>query len=42
MDYYEEIAFDRKTFDSYKCTRLKCLKKRIEDGTLDAALRVKE
>ncbi len=42
MDYYKEIAFDRKTFDSYKCTRLKCLKKRIEDGTLDAALRVKE
>ena len=40
MDYYKEINFDRETFDSWKCVRLKCLKKRIEDGTLDADLRV--
>lgn len=40
MDYYKEISFNRETFDSYKCNRLKCLKKRIEDGTLDDNLRV--
>lgn len=40
MDYYKEINFDRATFDGYKCTRLKCLKKRIEDGTMDENLRV--
>ncbi len=40
MDYYKEIDFDRETFDSWKCIRLKCLKKRINDGTLDGELRV--
>lgn len=40
MTYYKQINFDRTTFDGYKCTRLKCLKKRIEDGTIDADLRV--
>ncbi len=41
MDYYAEIKFDRATFDSYKCNRLKCLKKRIEEGSIDENLRVK-
>lgn len=41
MSYYESIHFDRAAFDSYKCTRLKCLKKRIADGTMDENLRVK-
>lgn len=41
MDFYSSIGFDRATFDSYKCNRLKCLKKRIEDGTMDENLRVK-
>lgn len=40
MDYYAAINFDRATFDGYKCTRLKCLKKRIEEGTLDEDLRI--
>ena len=35
MDYYASIQFDRATFDSYKCNRLKCLKKRIADGEID-------
>ena len=41
MSYYASIGFDRATFDSYKCNRLKCLKKRIEEGSLDKELRVK-
>lgn len=41
MDYYASIQFDRATFDSYKCNRLKCLKKRILDGAIDENLRVK-
>lgn len=40
MDYYATIQFDRATFDSYKCNRLKCLKKRIADGEIDKNLRV--
>ena len=41
MDFYKRIDFDRATQDSYKCNRLKCLKKRIEEGTIDEQLRVK-
>ena len=41
MDYYASIQFDRATFDSYKCNRLKCLKKRIAGGEIDENLRVK-
>lgn len=41
MDYYASIGFDRATYESYKCVRLKCLKKRMEEGTLDSNLRVK-
>ena len=40
MDYYASINFDRETFDSYKCNRLKCLKKRIAEGDIDENLRV--
>ena len=41
MDLYKAVNFDKDIFNSYKCTRLKCLKKRIEEGTLDGNLRVK-
>lgn len=40
MDFYAKVGFDRETFDSWKCTRLKCLKKRIAEGTMDENLRV--
>ncbi len=39
MRYYQDIRFTKETFASYKCNRLKCLKKRIADGTLDEHLR---
>ncbi len=42
MDFFDEVHFDKKTFDSYKVTRLKCLKKRIEEGTINDELRVIE
>jgi nucleoside-diphosphate-sugar epimerase len=41
MKFYSDVNFDTETFQGYKTTRLKCLKKRIEDGTLDNDLRVK-
>jgi nucleoside-diphosphate-sugar epimerase len=41
MSFYKSVNFDSATFNGYKCTRLKALKKRIEDGTLDENLRVK-
>jgi nucleoside-diphosphate-sugar epimerase len=41
MNFYKAVNFDIATFNGYKCTRLKALKKRIEDGTLDDNLRVK-
>lgn len=40
MDFYDSVQFDKETFEGWKCTRLKCLKKRIEDGTIDNDLRV--
>jgi nucleoside-diphosphate-sugar epimerase len=40
MGFYQSVNFDAATFNGYKCTRLKALKKRIEDGTLDGNLRV--
>lgn len=40
MDYFASIGFDRATFESYKCTRLKCLKKRLDEGTIDKRFRV--
>jgi nucleoside-diphosphate-sugar epimerase len=41
MDFYKNVNFDLETFNGYKCTRLKALKKRIADGTLDDNLRMK-
>lgn len=41
MKFYQSVDFDHETFNSYKCTRLKCLKKRISEGTLDGELRIK-
>lgn len=40
MAFYESVNFDKATFDSWKVNRLKCLKKRISDGTMDENLRV--
>lgn len=40
MKFYADVGFTEETFKSWKCTRLKCLKKRIEDGTVDSRLRV--
>jgi nucleoside-diphosphate-sugar epimerase len=42
MAFYRAIDFDVATFNSYKCIRLKALKKRIQNGTLDENFRVKE
>lgn len=39
LGFFDEIHFDKETFDSWKVTRLKCLKKRIAEGTLDKQLR---
>ena len=41
LDFYKRVNFDIETFNSFKCTRLKCLKKRIEEGTLDKNLKIK-
>jgi len=41
LAFYKQVKFDRETFDGWKCTRLKCLKKRIAEGTLSEDLRVK-
>lgn len=40
MRFYELVGFDKETFTGYKCTRLKCLKKRIEDRMVDDNLRI--
>ncbi len=40
MAFFKAINFDRATMDSWKCIRLKCLKKRIDEGTIDNSLRV--
>jgi nucleoside-diphosphate-sugar epimerase len=40
MNFYKSVNFNTATFNGYKCTRLKALKKRIADGTLDGDLRV--
>ena len=41
MDFYDEVHFNKEIFDGWKVTRLKCLKKRIAEGTIDENLRVK-
>lgn len=38
--FYKEIGLDYDTFNGYKVNRLKCLKKRVADGTVDDSLRV--
>lgn len=40
MEFYQSVGFDKELFNSWKVTRLKCLKKRIEEGTMDKNLRV--
>lgn len=41
MEFYSSINFDSETFAGDKTVRLRCLKRRIEQGTLDNNLRVK-
>lgn len=40
LEFFDEVSFDKDTFDGWKVTRLKCLKKRIEEGTIDDELRI--
>lgn len=40
MGFYRSVGFTEEIFSGWKCTRLKCLKKRIAEGTLDNDLRV--
>jgi nucleoside-diphosphate-sugar epimerase len=35
MNFYKSVGFDKETFDGHKTVRLKALKKRIAEGTLD-------
>jgi len=42
LAFYQQVKFDKETFNSWKCTRIKCLKKRMAEGTLDEKLRVKQ
>jgi nucleoside-diphosphate-sugar epimerase len=39
MRFYRQVGFDQALFGGEKTVRLKCLMKRIQDGTLDANLR---
>ena len=39
MTFYRQIGFNQELFGGEKTVRLKCLMKRIKDGTLDANLR---
>lgn len=41
MRFYQTIGFNQETFAGEKTVRLKCLMKRIQDGSLDQDLRVK-
>jgi len=41
MGFYDKVGFDKALFEGEKTVRLKCLKRRIEQGTLDTDLRVK-
>ena len=41
LKFYDETNFGKETFESWKCTRLKCLKKLIGDGKIDDNLRMK-
>jgi nucleoside-diphosphate-sugar epimerase len=39
LRFYRETAFTADIFNSHRCTRLKCLKKNIQDGLVDENLR---
>lgn len=39
LTFYDEVGFDKETFESYKCNRLKCLKKLMDDKIIDSDLR---
>jgi len=39
MDFYKSVNFDIETFNSFKCTRLKALKKLIDEGIVNRDLR---
>lgn len=41
MEYYKQISFTEELFNSEKCSRLKCLKKRIDEGSMDNNLKAK-
>ncbi|MDR1840324.1 MAG: NAD(P)-dependent oxidoreductase [Holophagales bacterium] len=41
MAFYNDVKFNKEIFNGDKTVRLKCLKRRIEQGTLDENLRVK-
>lgn len=40
LAFYKSIHFDYNIFNSYKCNRLKCLKKRIEDKSINNKFRL--
>ena len=40
LKLFDEIGFTREIFDSWKCTRLKCLKKKLDEGVVDGELRM--
>ncbi len=40
MEFYQKVNLTADAMNGDKCVRLKCLKKRIEEGTLDENLRV--
>jgi len=41
MAFYQQVKFDKEIFNGWKCTRLKALRRRIAEGTLDENLMVK-
>lgn len=40
MNHYKEVGMNEEIFKGWKCTRLKCIQKKIDDGILDSDLRV--
>lgn len=40
LSFYDEVDFDKETFQSYKCNRLKCLKKLLDEKKIDGDLRM--
>ena len=42
MNHYKEIGLDEEIFKGWKCTRLKCIKKKVDEGVLDTELRMVE